>query len=94
MHINCISYNHFIIYTCVKPLSFTLKGIQGKAIYQLYLNKTGIKKFKKEDAYILCVCTKSLQLCLTLCDPLDHSPPGSSVRRILEVRILEWVAVL
>ena len=27
--------------------------------------------------------TKSLQLCLTLCNPMDHSPPGSSVHRIL-----------
>ena len=29
--------------------------------------------------YIYYVCAKSLQLCLTLCDPMDHSPPGSSV---------------
>ena len=33
------------------------------------------------------------QLCLTLCDPVDSSPPGSSVCRILQARILEWVAV-
>ena len=37
--------------------------------------------------------TKSLQLCLTLCDPMDHSPPSSSVHGILQARILEWVAV-
>ena len=36
---------------------------------------------------------KSLQLCLTLCDPVDHSPPGSSVHGILQARILEWVAM-
>ena len=35
---------------------------------------------------------KSLQLCLTLSDPMDSSPPGSSVHRILQARILEWVA--
>ena len=35
-----------------------------------------------------------LQLCLTLCDPVDCSPPGSSVHGILQVRILEWVTVL
>ena len=34
------------------------------------------------------------QLCLTLCDPIDYSPPGSSVHRILQARILEWVAIL
>ena len=29
----------------------------------------------------------------TLCDPMDHSPPGSSVRGILQARILEWIAL-
>ena len=33
------------------------------------------------------------QLCLTLCDPLDCSPPGSSVHGILQTRILQWVAI-
>ena len=36
---------------------------------------------------------KSLQSCPTLCDPMDSSPPGSSIHRILQVRILEWVAI-
>ena len=36
---------------------------------------------------------KLLQLCLTLCDPIDGSPPGSSVHGILQARILEWVAI-
>ena len=40
-----------------------------------------------------CVCAKSLQLCLTLCDPMDQSPSGSSVHGILQARILEWVAM-
>ena len=40
-----------------------------------------------------CMCAKSLQLCLTLCSPLDCSPPGSSVHGILQARILEWVAM-
>ena len=33
------------------------------------------------------------QSCLTLCDPTDCSPPGSSVHGILQARILQWVAV-
>ena len=37
--------------------------------------------------------TKSLQLCLTLCDPMDHSLPGSSVHGIFQIRILKWVAM-
>ena len=36
---------------------------------------------------------KVTQSCLTLCDPVDCSPPGSSVHEILQVRILEWVAM-
>ena len=36
---------------------------------------------------------KSLQSCLTLCNPIDGSPPGSSVLGILQARILEWAAI-
>ena len=36
---------------------------------------------------------KSLQSCLTLCNRIDGSPPGSSVLGILQARILEWVAI-
>ena len=35
----------------------------------------------------------SLQLCPTLCNPMDYSPPGFSVRGIVQARILVWVAV-
>ena len=36
---------------------------------------------------------KSLQLCPTLCDPIDGSPPGSPIPGILQTRTLEWVAI-
>ena len=36
---------------------------------------------------------KIAQLCLTLCDPMSCSLPGSSVHGILQARILEWVAI-
>ena len=36
---------------------------------------------------------KSFQSCLTLCDPIDGSPPGSPVPGIFQARILEWVAI-
>ena len=39
------------------------------------------------------VCAKLLQLCPTLCNPIDCSPPGSSVHRILQAIIFEWVAM-
>ena len=36
---------------------------------------------------------KSLQSCLTLCNPIHGSPPGSPVPEILQARTLEWVAI-
>ena len=44
------------------------------------------------DIFHICCClvTKS---CLTLCDPMDCSPPGCSILGILQARILEWVAI-
>ena len=39
------------------------------------------------------VAAKSLQSCLSLCDPVDGSPPGSPVPGILQARTLEWVAI-
>ena len=40
-----------------------------------------------------CVGAPLLQSCLTLCNPMDCSPPGSSVHGILQARILKWVAI-
>ena len=39
------------------------------------------------------IAAKSLQLCLTLCDPIDSSPLGSFVPGILQARIPEWAAI-
>ena len=50
-------------------------------------------EIKKKDPFFSCVHSKSLQSCLTLCDPMDCSLPGFSVRGILQAGILEWVAV-
>ena len=36
---------------------------------------------------------KLLQSCPTLCDPIDGSPPGSHIPRVLQARTLEWVAI-
>ena len=43
--------------------------------------------------YTAAATAKSLQSCLTLCDTIDGSPPGSSIPGILQARILEWVAI-
>ena len=42
----------------------------------------------------MCMCGKSLQSCLTLCDPVDCSLQGFSVHGIFQARILEYVAML
>ena len=41
----------------------------------------------------MCMSAKSLQSCPTLCDPMDHSPPGPSVHGISQARIPEWVTI-
>ena len=43
--------------------------------------------------HIAAAAAKSLQLCPTLCDPIDGSPPGSPIPGILQARTLEWVAI-
>ena len=50
-------------------------------------------KLDKSPSLVTAAAAKSLQLCLTLCDPIDGSPPGSLVPGILQARTLEWVAI-
>ena len=46
------------------------------------------------SGFFACMCAQSVtQSCLTLCDLMDCSPPGSSVHAISQARILEWVAI-
>jgi len=49
--------------------------------------------FEKCPIMHAAAAAKSLQLCPTLCDPIDRSPPGSPVPGILQARTLEWVAI-
>ena len=60
-------------------------------------NNHNLIKIGKENSSASFSCwaaaAKSLQSCLTLCDPIDCSPPGSPIPWILQARILEWVAI-
>ena len=47
----------------------------------------------KEKTAAAAAAAKSLQLCPTLCDPIDGSPPGSPIPGIFQARVLEWVAI-
>ena len=49
-----------------------------------------LKKLKLNGS---AAAAKSLQLCPTLCDPIDGSPTGSPIPGILQARTLEWVAI-
>ena len=48
---------------------------------------------EKSKRVAAAAAAKSLQSCLTLCDPINGSPPGSPVPGILQARTLEWVAI-
>ena len=50
-------------------------------------------KYMNAAAAAAAAAAKSLQSCPTLCDPMDGSPPGSSVQGILQARVLEWAAI-
>ena len=58
---------------------------------QWYCNFQNLIKI--EDELNAAAAAKLLQLCPTLCDPIDGSPPGSPVPGILQARPLEWVAI-
>ena len=47
----------------------------------------------RKVAVLIKEAAKSLQLCPTLCDPIDSGPPGSPIPGILQARTLEWVAI-
>ena len=62
-------------------------------VYSDYVfSEGGFYKSDNVSFTSICMHAQSLQSCLTLCDPMDCSPPGSSVHGILQARILEWVA--
>ena len=77
--------------TCSWPLS----AISSMGIFLCFPLQACLKIY---DVDLLCLppvatAAKSLQSCLTLCDPIDGSPPGSPVPGILQARTLEWVAI-
>ena len=58
------------------------------------LSKVGVSRLLLSDLLTdLPAAAKSLQLCPTLCDPIDGNPPGTPIPGILKARTLEWVAI-
>ena len=80
---------------------FDLPAVQGtlKSLLQHHNSKASILwclaffMVHLSHWYMTTATAKSLQLCPTLCDPIDGSPPGSPIPGILQARILERVAI-
>ena len=59
------------------------------------LTASSLREFHSMFCFLssVCICSKSLQSCPSLCNPMDYSPSVSSVHGILQASILEWVAM-
>ena len=57
------------------------------------LHKKALVDWSEKAAAAAAAAAKSFQSCLTLCDPIDGSPPGSLVHGIFQARVLEWGAI-
>ena len=76
----------------VKAFFFSPVGITWKIFLKAFI--FFLLLFQVHTPFCLLMCAKSLSSCLTLCDPVDCSLPGSSFHGILQAKILEWVAML
>ena len=76
-------------YSAIKSNTFESVIMRWMKLEPIIQNEV-IQKEKTPIEYAA-AAAKSLQLCPTLCDPIDSSPPGSSVPGILQARTLEWV---
>ena len=84
-HHDCIAVRIWPETKCVMGKNFSPQTeVQNKSSVFLKLNSISIWN----SVYVLVA-----QLCQTLCDLIDYSPPGASVHQILQARILEWVAI-
>ena len=83
--------NSFTNFSLPPPSSF-VEALWWKAYYKLHALLFPLHS-KILSLLWFMLSAKSLQSCLTLCDPIDSSPPGSPVPGILQVRTLEWVAI-
>ena len=68
-----------------------------KAFWLLFLEPPEVllplRFFSVSLSFATVAAAKSFQSCLTLCDPINGSPPGSPIPGILQARTLEWVAI-
>ena len=75
------------------PCRFVASFPACKACLFFYSTLNLHRDFYTHGIVLAAAAAKSLQSCPTLCDPIDSSPPGSSVPGILQARLQEWVAI-
>ena len=80
------------LFVCIYPLSFGFPFHLGhhRALGRI---PSAIQQVLASYLFYMCMCAKLLQSCLTLCDPMDCSPPGPNVHGVFQARILKWVAM-
>ena len=78
----------WFLMACRWPSSPYLLTSSGEREVSLFVFLQGHQSYR-----VAAAATKSLQLCPTLCDPIDSRPPGSSILGILQARTLEWIAI-
>ena len=83
---------YILLIWCDKNATLPLWPPSLKPITSSLMRNT-LDKFQEKHPTIYMTAAKSLQSSLTLCDPIDGSPPGSPVLGILQARTLEWVAI-
>ena len=79
-------YYSSIVWRCLLKSSLSCTPLWGGSIERIWVNKY-------QSTAAAPAAAKSLQSCLTLCNPIDGSPPGSPVPGTLQARTLEWVAI-
>ena len=103
MHFLCSTYQKYIFFWCS---TFSFVALETKRFWATFPRVPGhlglchslwavyfLHFHRVMEMNMRAVHAKMLQLCPPLCDPINCSPPGFSVHRILQARILEWVAM-
>ena len=84
--LTCVVWAEVILVSATVTCSSLIRLWAKYGLLSVFLNKVLLE-------HAAATAAKSLQLCLTLCDPIDCSPPGSPIPGILQARTLEWVAI-